>query len=111
MKIEKLILIIICAFVVTGCNKSITENEVASVDNTIMTDAGVEVENVETVTQSENVKDFDAHLEDVNFDGQDDLIIALGSNGAMYGATYCAYLYTDKCCCFCCCEFFTCIRE
>lgn len=43
-----------------------------------------------------DVKDFDAHLEDVNFDGQDDLIIALGSNGAMYGATYCAYLYTDK---------------
>lgn len=56
MKIEKLILIIICAFVVTGCNKSITENEVASVDNTIMTDTGVEVENVETVTQSENVE-------------------------------------------------------
>ena len=43
-----------------------------------------------------DVKDFDAHLEDVNFDGQDDLIIALGSNGVMYGATYCAYLYTDK---------------
>ena len=40
--------------------------------------------------------DFEAHLEDVNFDGQEDLIIALGYNDVMYVETYCAYLNTDN---------------
>lgn len=38
--------------------------------------------------------DFNAHFEDVNFDGNDDLIIALGLQGD--DAKYCAYLYTEK---------------
>lgn len=56
-------------------------------------DYGTDVE-MERIVWAE--PDFKAHLEDVNFDGQADLIIALGSNGAMYGDTYCAYLYTDR---------------
>ena len=56
-------------------------------------DYGTDVE-MERIVWAES--DFKAHLEDVNFDGQADLIIALGSNGAMYGDTYCAYLYTDR---------------
>lgn len=40
--------------------------------------------------------DFSAHFEDVNFDGQADLIISLGVNGAAYGEQYCAYLYTEE---------------
>lgn len=40
--------------------------------------------------------DFNAHFEDVNFDGQADLIISLGVNGAAYGEQYCAYLYTEE---------------
>ena len=40
--------------------------------------------------------DFKAHLEDVNFDGQDDLVIALGIDGVMFGERHCAYLCTDE---------------
>lgn len=40
--------------------------------------------------------DFNAHLEDVNFDGKEDLIIFLGHAGA-HGVQYsCAYLCTDE---------------
>lgn len=45
MKTRELILtIIICAFVVTGCNKSIAETEPASVDNTLVSDDGEDYE-------------------------------------------------------------------
>lgn len=40
--------------------------------------------------------DFSAHFEDVNFDGQADLIVSLGVNGTAYGEQYCAYLYTEE---------------
>lgn len=40
--------------------------------------------------------DFNAHLEDVNFDGNKDLIIYLGENGVLAGEQYCAYLYTEE---------------
>ena len=55
MKIEQFILtIIISALFVAGCNKSTAEMETACVDNTLVSDAGVEVEekNTETDTQA-----------------------------------------------------------
>lgn len=44
--------------------------------------------------------DFDAHFEDVNFDGQEDLIIFLGHSGVHGTEIYCAYLYTEEGYCY-----------